>query len=86
MAVAGSGLVVDPDDEAGFIAAAQRLRDDAALRATLGSNGRNYAERTFDIQRIADQFEAILVNPDQAVTRLRRRTDDVSSESKVRLS
>jgi glycosyltransferase involved in cell wall biosynthesis len=57
---AAAGLVVDPADEAGFLAAARRLRDDPLLRAELGASGRAYAERTFDIRRITDEFEAVL--------------------------
>jgi len=55
-----AGIVVDPGDEAGFLAAAARLRADPDLRARLGANGRLYAERTFDIIRITDRFEAVL--------------------------
>lgn len=55
-----AGLVVRPDDAAGFLEAAARLRADAALRARLGANGRAYAERTFDTMKIADQFEQVL--------------------------
>ena len=56
-----AGIVVDPSDEAGFLAAARRLRDDAQLRARLGANGRAYAERTFDMRRITDKFERLLL-------------------------
>jgi glycosyltransferase involved in cell wall biosynthesis len=55
-----AGIVVEPGDEAGFLAAAARLRADPELRARLGANGRLYAERTFDIGRITDRFEAVL--------------------------
>jgi len=61
----GAGIVVDPADEAGFMAAADRLRTDARLRAELGANGRAYAERAFDMARITDRFEQVL----SAVTR-----------------
>jgi glycosyltransferase involved in cell wall biosynthesis len=57
---AEAGIVVDPGDKAGFVAAAARLRQDADLRAKLGRNGRAYAESTFDVSDIADRFEAVL--------------------------
>ena len=55
-----AGIVVGPDDEAGFVAAAERLLDDEPLRERLGRNGRCYAEATFDIDKIAGAFERIL--------------------------
>ena len=58
---ANAGIVVEPADEAGFIAAARRLRDDPQLRQQLGGNGRAYAEKTFDIARITDKFESVLM-------------------------
>jgi len=58
---AGAGIVVEPSDEAGFLNAARRLRDSPQLRATLGANGRAYAERTFDIKWITDRFERVLL-------------------------
>lgn len=57
---ANAGIVVNPDDEAGFMAAADRLRSDPLLCAELGANGREYAERVFDISRITDRFETVL--------------------------
>jgi len=59
---ARAGIVVDPADEAGLLNAARRLRDNPQLRASLGANGRAYAERTFDIQRITDRFERVLLH------------------------
>jgi glycosyltransferase involved in cell wall biosynthesis len=58
---AQAGIVVDPADEAGFLSAARRLRDSPELRASLGANGRAYAERTFDMKRITDKFERVLL-------------------------
>lgn len=55
-----AGLTAEPDDVAGFIAAAKRLVDNPSLRQELADNGRRYAERTFAINRIADRFEQIL--------------------------
>jgi glycosyltransferase involved in cell wall biosynthesis len=56
---AGAGLLVPPDDEAGFIAGLERLLSDADLRARLGAAGRSYAETTFDITGIARRFSAL---------------------------
>ena len=53
---ARAGLVVEPDDQTGFIARLDRLLDDAALRTQMGANGRAYAEEKFDIARIAARF------------------------------
>ena len=57
---AGAGLIVDPTDEAGFMAAAELLRSDPAMRAEMGRNGRQYAERTFDLAAITTRFENVL--------------------------
>ena len=56
----GTGRAVDPGDCPAFIAAARELRSDAAGRAAMSARARAYAERTFDIARVADQFERIL--------------------------
>jgi colanic acid biosynthesis glycosyl transferase WcaI len=55
-----AGMVVDPADAAGFVAAALRLRDDPQLCAKLGANGRAYAERMFDMRQITDEFERVM--------------------------
>jgi glycosyltransferase involved in cell wall biosynthesis len=57
---AAAGLVTPPGDHDAFVASAERLRADGERRATAGANARRYAERTFDIERIADRFEALL--------------------------
>lgn len=54
------GLVVDPADPAGFVAAAEYLMSDVELRRQFGDNARAYAERAFDIGAIGDRFEEIL--------------------------
>ena len=56
---AGAGLVVRPDDEAGFMAGLDRLLADPCLRDRLGAAGRAYAEEHFDIHRIARRFTAL---------------------------
>ncbi len=57
---ANAGIVVEPDDEAGFMAAAARLRANPDLRGRLGFNGRAYAERAFDMTAITEKFEKVL--------------------------
>ena len=54
------GIAVDPSDSEAFIRAAESILADDSLQDRLGSNARNYAERTFKIERIADNFESIL--------------------------
>jgi glycosyltransferase involved in cell wall biosynthesis len=76
-----AGLVVHPDDLDGFIAAARRLAADAALRRTLGENGRRYAERTYDILRTADRFERVF---EAALRRAARRTPPPVVTAKAR--
>ena len=55
-----TGLVVRPDNQDQFAAAARRLYSDAGLRRQCGENARRYAEEKFDIAGIAKQFEDIL--------------------------
>lgn len=59
----GAGLVADPADPDAALAAAARLADDPAEREAMGRRGRAYAERTFDVTRIADRFEAEILAP-----------------------
>jgi colanic acid biosynthesis glycosyl transferase WcaI len=65
-----AGMVMNPDDVDGFIAAAQKLAGDAALRRTLGENGRDYAERAYDILKTTDRFERVF---EAALRRASRR-------------
>jgi glycosyltransferase involved in cell wall biosynthesis len=58
---AGAGIVVEPDDTVGFRTAAHVLRADQSLRKGFGRRGRAYAERTFDLTKITNQFETILI-------------------------
>lgn len=67
----GLGLAVEPEDEAGFLAAARRLMADASLRAACGAAGAAFAHERCDIDRIGPRFEALL---DEALTR-RRHAD-----------
>ena len=56
---AGAGFVAPAEDEAAFLTAARRLRGNAAMRGRFGLAGRAYAEATFDIEVVADRFEAV---------------------------
>lgn len=56
----GAGVVVDSRDALQFVDALRHFLSDAQYRAAAGTNGRNYADATFDIERIADRFEDIL--------------------------
>jgi colanic acid biosynthesis glycosyl transferase WcaI len=58
----GGGLVVDPNDGGAWVSAARRLISEPTLRAQLGRKARSYAERTFDIAKISDAFEAVLLS------------------------
>lgn len=54
-----SGFVAEPDDMDGFLAKAEELRRSAELRRVMAQNALRYAQQTFNIERIADQFEAL---------------------------
>lgn len=55
-----AGFVAPPGDDGHLIDKALELAADPALRQRLGDNGRAYAARAFDIEAIADRFEAII--------------------------
>jgi len=57
----GLGIVVAPNDTQGLLAAADRLLADDSERARLGANAAAYAARHFDMARIGDAFERVLV-------------------------
>jgi glycosyltransferase involved in cell wall biosynthesis len=54
-----AGLVAAPGSAEEFLAAAEQLLGDAALRGRLGGNGRAYAERAYRIGEVADRFEGV---------------------------
>jgi glycosyltransferase involved in cell wall biosynthesis len=56
----GAGLVVEPGDNVGLVAAARQLLADPQAMASRGAAGRAYAEQAFDIVPIADRFETTL--------------------------
>lgn len=55
-----TGVVVDPRDTGAFVGAARCLYGDGDLRRQMAARARAYAERTFDIDRIAGEFERVL--------------------------
>jgi glycosyltransferase involved in cell wall biosynthesis len=55
-----AGLVVPPEDRRGLISAAQELYESPDLREKMASNGRRYAEQTFDLDSIAARMEYVL--------------------------
>jgi colanic acid biosynthesis glycosyl transferase WcaI len=59
VAAASAGRIVDPTDIEGLISAARTMLSDPEALARAGAAGRAYAIRTFDIERIADRFEAV---------------------------
>lgn len=60
IAANGAGILVNPGDTDGFLAAAGRLIDEPAARVAMGAAARRAAEITFDIDTITDQFLAVL--------------------------
>lgn len=57
---AGAGVVVSPGDRTGLVQGAAAMLGDEPKRRAYGRCGREYAERVFDIDRIADRFEGVL--------------------------
>lgn len=57
-----AGLTVHPLDHHGFVNAADELYHDRGFRKTLAENGRRYAEQAFDIEKITDRFESIILS------------------------
>ena len=55
----GAGMVVDPRDTSGFVAAIRHFLHHEADRHVAGALGRQYAEKMFDVGLIADRFEHI---------------------------
>jgi glycosyltransferase involved in cell wall biosynthesis len=60
VAEGGCGLVVEPGDVHGFVAAARALLDDAERASDMGRNARLLAESRFDADTITDRFERTL--------------------------
>lgn len=56
----GGGFAVPVGDDEQFVSSVQRLIDDDNLRQEMGRRAREYAEREFDIRKIAARMESIL--------------------------
>ena len=56
-----AGVVVPPSAETAFAREAAHLLEDDPRRASMSRHARVYAEQTFDIERITDRFEAVLM-------------------------
>ena len=56
---AGAGLVVEPEDQNGFVEAVREILGDPKLASQMGSAARQYAEDQFKIENVADRFEAV---------------------------
>lgn len=57
---AGAGTVVEPGDLGGFSAAVRSYLDHPRKAERAGKAGRAYAEANFDLDRVADRFEAVM--------------------------
>jgi len=53
------GFVLDPDDEAGFVSAMQKLADNPLFRAKLGEAGRKRAKANFTLSAMVDNYATI---------------------------
>lgn len=56
----GAGIVVDPKDASGFVAAIRQFLNHENEATRAGARGREYADKMFDIGLIADRFDHIL--------------------------
>jgi glycosyltransferase involved in cell wall biosynthesis len=56
----GAGVVVEPGNPAAFAAAGLALMADRPARVAMAARGRAYAERAYDVERVADRFEALM--------------------------
>lgn len=57
-----AGLTAQPGDNEAFLAGLRRLSADSALRDQLGTNGREYAGKAFDIKLIGERFLSVIEN------------------------
>lgn len=78
-----SGLVTDPRDAGAFVNAARRLYEEEDMRRQMAARARAYAERTFDIERIAGEFEQVL---ERAVGRVPATPVETFGEARQRNS
>lgn len=59
---AGAGLVVEPEDAAGFTQAIQAIVSDPGKASIMGRSARDYAEQHFSVDRVSDRFEAVFAS------------------------
>jgi glycosyltransferase involved in cell wall biosynthesis len=71
----GAGLVVEPQDEAGFVTAIRQFLKDPDARRAAGTKARAYAGGNFDIGGIAARFESILAPAPADGARLTAHTE-----------
>jgi glycosyltransferase involved in cell wall biosynthesis len=64
---AGAGIAIEPENSGQLVAALHRLRADAALRRTLGDNGRRFVAAEFKREQLAARYLGILKNLSGAV-------------------
>lgn len=57
-----AGLVCGCADTEAFLANAQRLAEDSALRTAMGEHARSYALRAFDIENIGERFLGVIAD------------------------
>jgi glycosyltransferase involved in cell wall biosynthesis len=62
LVAAEAGVVVNPTDADATAAAVTRLLGDPAERSKMGAAARRYAEETFNVARIGDLFESVLID------------------------
>lgn len=60
LSTSGCGVVVAPDDVGGATRVAKRLLHDERERRRMGDAARDYAERVFRLENIADKFEDVV--------------------------
>ena len=59
---ARAGVVVDPKDEASAEGALKDLLADRQMRETMGAAARRYAETNFDVTRVGDLFDSVVID------------------------
>jgi Glycosyltransferase len=83
VARAKAGVVVSPDAPREFLEAVDRFLDDELFRQECGKNGREYAERAFVIDKIADRFLSILAPGDPLLPAGKVRSDTTETRTPV---
>lgn len=55
-----AGIVSPPDDINAWLDGADKLYRETELRKRMGENALNYAQKTFDIEKICKKFERVV--------------------------